>query len=604
MKQNRARTLARYRSTFAALHRRPEGRRRRRHARPAARRRSWSFRWAPTPTYAPLFSNLAAEDASAIVEQLDAEGMPYELSDGGGTIMVPEDQVYDDPDRAERRGPAGAATERLRAARRAGHLDLASSRSRPATSGRWRASSPRPSRRSTASTPPSCTSRSRRRRSSPTSRTRPPPRSWSTPRPATSSTPSRCRRSSTWSPPASTASTPTRSPSPTRPARCSPRPTGRRPRRAARAPAVDDVPAASCQVRLQTMLDRVVGPGNSTVQVTARPRLRQAVTETTTYTPTPRTRRRCRSSTRPETLQRSRPATAAPAASSGPDGQMDSSAPARAPATSAYEKESETQDNAVNTEVERRETAPGSVELAARRRRPRHRGGRGPSTRTRSATWSRRPSGIDPKRGDTIERHAMPFDRTAEDAAAEELAAADDGRGRRPQRWTLIRNGGIGGGRPARCCCSPGCSARRRARPATHATDVRRRAAAQRRSSPRPQRGRRAAAGHRSPSSRPRRDERRRAPRRDRRPGRAPARRRRRAAARLAGGPPDDAPSPPASGVRKAAILLVQLGSERAAKVLGHLTEAEVEAITAEIARLGRRSAPPRPTRCSTSSAT
>jgi flagellar motor switch protein FliG len=39
-------------------------------------------------------------------------------------------------------------------------------------------------------------------------------------------------------------------------------------------------------------------------------------------------------------------------------------------------------------------------------------------------------------------------------------------------------------------------------------------------------------------------------------------------------------------GVRKAAIVLIQLGRERAAQVLNHLNESEVEAITAEIARL------------------
>jgi flagellar motor switch protein FliG len=39
-------------------------------------------------------------------------------------------------------------------------------------------------------------------------------------------------------------------------------------------------------------------------------------------------------------------------------------------------------------------------------------------------------------------------------------------------------------------------------------------------------------------------------------------------------------------GVRKAAILLVQLGRDRAASVLGNLAESEVEAISAEIARL------------------
>ncbi len=42
-----------------------------------------------------LFNNLSGEDASAIVENLTAEGVTYELADGGATIMVPKDQVYD-----------------------------------------------------------------------------------------------------------------------------------------------------------------------------------------------------------------------------------------------------------------------------------------------------------------------------------------------------------------------------------------------------------------------------------------------------------------------------------------------------------------------------
>src|SRR6266545_4691462 len=48
--------------------------------------------WAGQPTYAPLFSGLAPADASAIVDKLTAEGTPYKLSDGGGTILVPRDQ--------------------------------------------------------------------------------------------------------------------------------------------------------------------------------------------------------------------------------------------------------------------------------------------------------------------------------------------------------------------------------------------------------------------------------------------------------------------------------------------------------------------------------
>jgi len=50
-------------------------------------------RWSAAPM-APLYSNLAAEDASAVVQQLDTSGIGYELSDGGATILVPQDKVY------------------------------------------------------------------------------------------------------------------------------------------------------------------------------------------------------------------------------------------------------------------------------------------------------------------------------------------------------------------------------------------------------------------------------------------------------------------------------------------------------------------------------
>src|SRR3712207_2989173 len=53
------------------------------------------YNWITTPTMAPLFSNLASTDASAIVDELNAAGTSYELADGGATIMVPNEQVYD-----------------------------------------------------------------------------------------------------------------------------------------------------------------------------------------------------------------------------------------------------------------------------------------------------------------------------------------------------------------------------------------------------------------------------------------------------------------------------------------------------------------------------
>lgn len=50
--------------------------------------------WLTKPTMSPLFSGLSATDASAIVEQLTAQGVAYELTDGGATVMVPAAQVY------------------------------------------------------------------------------------------------------------------------------------------------------------------------------------------------------------------------------------------------------------------------------------------------------------------------------------------------------------------------------------------------------------------------------------------------------------------------------------------------------------------------------
>lgn len=52
--------------------------------------------WASTPTYTPLFSGLAAADASAVVDQLNTDGVKYQLTDGGSTILVPQDKVYDE----------------------------------------------------------------------------------------------------------------------------------------------------------------------------------------------------------------------------------------------------------------------------------------------------------------------------------------------------------------------------------------------------------------------------------------------------------------------------------------------------------------------------
>lgn len=66
--------------------------------------------WVMKPSYSPLFSGLAAADASAIVEQLRTDGVPYQITEGGGTILVPEDKVYDERMKAAAAGMPSSTT--------------------------------------------------------------------------------------------------------------------------------------------------------------------------------------------------------------------------------------------------------------------------------------------------------------------------------------------------------------------------------------------------------------------------------------------------------------------------------------------------------------
>jgi len=49
--------------------------------------------YAGRPQYAPLFTNLAAADASAMTAKLSADKVPYQLADGGTAILVPQGDV-------------------------------------------------------------------------------------------------------------------------------------------------------------------------------------------------------------------------------------------------------------------------------------------------------------------------------------------------------------------------------------------------------------------------------------------------------------------------------------------------------------------------------
>ena len=50
--------------------------------------------WASQPEYALLFGSLPTEDAGRVVQQLETDGVAYELRDGGASIYVPAEEVY------------------------------------------------------------------------------------------------------------------------------------------------------------------------------------------------------------------------------------------------------------------------------------------------------------------------------------------------------------------------------------------------------------------------------------------------------------------------------------------------------------------------------
>ena len=51
--------------------------------------------WAAEPEYTVLYANMEPADASSIVDRLRGDGVPYQVGDGGRTIRVPQDRVYE-----------------------------------------------------------------------------------------------------------------------------------------------------------------------------------------------------------------------------------------------------------------------------------------------------------------------------------------------------------------------------------------------------------------------------------------------------------------------------------------------------------------------------
>lgn len=51
------------------------------------------LQWERNASFRPLYTDLAPEDAGPVVQKLKEEGVPYRLSNNGGTVSVPDDKV-------------------------------------------------------------------------------------------------------------------------------------------------------------------------------------------------------------------------------------------------------------------------------------------------------------------------------------------------------------------------------------------------------------------------------------------------------------------------------------------------------------------------------
>jgi flagellar M-ring protein FliF len=175
------------------------------------------------------------------------------------------------------------------------------------------------------------------------------------------------------------------------------------------------------RTKLQSMLDRVLGAGNSTVQVTADLDFDDAVVETKDYSPnldSPPSS----STTTSETYNG--PGNASPNGGVvGPDGQMEPTAGGSG--DSSYDQTSKTEDNVIDERTERRVSAPGSVaglHIGVALDSTAMNIGKVDATDINDLVVAT--AGIDLARGDTVAINEMAFDRTSEKTASEELAAA------------------------------------------------------------------------------------------------------------------------------------------------------------------------------------
>ncbi|MGN6577200.1 MAG: flagellar basal-body MS-ring/collar protein FliF [Nocardioides sp.] len=395
-----------------------------------------AFRWASTPAYAPLFTNIAPADASAVIDQLESQGTPYKLAGGGSTILVPQADVYDAriqlsgeglPSQSsdgysilDKQSLSTSQFQEETSYKRAieGELESTIEALDAVQTAVVHVAMPQETLFETDKAPTTA---------SVLVQTRP----GSTlgvgqvqaivhlvassvegldPKQVTVTDSAGQVLSAAGDDAGTFGDT-----------------------RAQQVQAFEDRMGGS----VTSVLDRVLGAGNSAVQVTADLNFDQTTTQTTRYFTDPKLV--------PLTDTKLTEKYTAPGNSTngggvvGPDGQLDPNAVPNG--ATAYEKKQRTADNAVNQSVEHREAAPGNVESL-------HVGvvvdtqalGARDLADVQALVTSA--LGIDPQRGDTVEVTTMPFDRSGEAEAKAALAAAkkaDD----KAQMMSMAKTGGL-----------------------------------------------------------------------------------------------------------------------------------------------------------------
>lgn len=397
------------------------------------------FRWVSTPNYAPLYSGLSGEDASAVIDELTAEGVPYKITDGGGTVMVPRSDVYSTRITLSGKGlpsDSGSGYSLL------DDQDISTSQFKEQTDFK------RAMEGELATTIEAIDGV----KTAVVHLAMPEKKVFSDEQaPATASVLIDTTPGTSISPEQVSAivnlvaaSIDSLDPKNVTVADSTGKVLSSTNADGSMNNNNQDVVdfQSSMQQAIQAQLDRVVGPGNSSTIVTPTLDFDKSTTETREYLQPKKDAPPLTYSEHNETYNGDPNASTANGVV-GPDGEMDPGTTGTTNGDGSYSNSDRTADNPYGQRYEKREAAPGAVEklnvsvavdaTAAANVQP-------DTIKSMIASAV----GIDTKRGDTIEVTYVPFDRSAEDSAAQELAKAAAAEAKAKQ-MTMIRNIGIAG---------------------------------------------------------------------------------------------------------------------------------------------------------------